>query len=403
MPRDPIRIAYLVSHPIQYQAPLLRLIAQRPELDLQVFFLHQASTEQYFDKGFGQPIQWDLPLVEGYRQEALPARLGGRWHTGLAQRLKDCRFDVLWTHGYSHPTNIRAIQAAHQRGIRVLLRGESTLLSGTSNPLLHAIKNRFLQWCFPRCAGFLSIGTMNRDYYRAHGIPEERLFDMPYAVDNAFFRQRVEEARPLRERYRASLELEPGRPVILYAGKLLPHKGPMDLLEAYIRLAPHPAKEPFPYLVFAGSGVERERLEKRANETGWLSIRFLGFQNQTELPKVFDLSDVFVLPSHFEPWGLIVNEVMNAAKPVIVSDAAGCAPDLVAAGDNGWLFRAGNVTSLTDALRSAFRHPERLQAMGECSFERISRWSFQEDIEGLLTAATRVVADASGTGVYART
>lgn len=390
MPRKPVRIAYLVSHPIQYQAPLLRLIAQRPELELKVFFLHQASSRQYFDKGFGQPIQWDLPLLEGYTHETLPASLRGYWHSGLKGRLKDGQFDVLWTHGYSHPTNTRAIQAAHRLGIQVLLRGESTLLSGTSNPVLRAVKNRFLEWCLPRCAGFLSIGTMNREYYRAHGVPDTRLFDMPYAVDNDFFRRRAVEARPQRDVYRASLELEPGRPVILFAGKLLPHKGPMDLLEAYIRLAPKPTEEPFPYLVFAGSGVERDRLEKRANETGWRSIRFLGFQNQTELPRVFDLSDLFVLPSHFEPWGLIVNEVMNAAKPIIVSDAAGCAPDLVAPDENGWLFRAGNVTSLNDALRSAFRHPERLREMGESSLRRISRWGFQEDMDGLVEAAVSV-------------
>jgi glycosyltransferase involved in cell wall biosynthesis len=128
----------------------------------------------------------------------------------------------------------------------------------------------------------------------------------------------------------------------------------MDLLDAYSRLSPDAGTEPNPYLLFAGSGPQREQLERRAKRTGFNSIRFLGFQNQTQLPALFDLCDLFVLPSRREPWGLVVNEAMNAAKPVLVSNVAGCAPDLVS-DDNGWVFRAGDTDSLRRCCRRRLR------------------------------------------------
>jgi len=381
-----IRMAYVVSHPIQYQAPLLRFLYQQAWLDLQVLFLHRSTAGEYYDSGFHRRISWDVPLLDGYAHEALAeARLGrGFWHSELAARLIPENFEIVWIHGYSHPTLLRAVHLAHRRGIKVLLRGESSSLIRSSNPIRRLARKHLLQWGLPRCSAFLCIGRVNRDFYLRNGISEERLFDMPYAVDNAFFQQRAAEAGRHREAFRSSLSLDPGRPVILYAGKLQEHKGPMDLLQAYMHFSAKRKREVQPYLLFAGDGPERSKLERAAANCE--RIRFLGFQNQTELPALFDLCDLFVLPSRKEPWGLVVNEVMNAAKPVVVSDVTGCAPDLVS-DDNGWLFRAGDVISLSDALSRAFQNPQQLACMGQRSLLRVNRYSFQEDAAGLKRAA----------------
>jgi glycosyltransferase involved in cell wall biosynthesis len=243
----------------------------------------------------------------------------------------------------------------------------------------------FLKWCFPQCSAFLCIGKRNRQFYLEKGVTEEKLFEMPYAVDNDFFQARAAQARPNRHALRNSLGLEPDRPIILFAGKLQDHKGAMDLLEAYIRMSPDARTDPNPYLLFVGSGPQQEKLQLRAESTGFNSIRFLGFQNQTQLPALFDLCDLFVLPSRREPWGLVVNEAMNAAKPVVVSDVAGCAPDLVS-DENGWTFRAGDVTSLHKVMSTALADVKRLEAMGKRSLDRISRYTYQKDVEGLMTA-----------------
>jgi glycosyltransferase involved in cell wall biosynthesis len=188
--------------------------------------------------------------------------------------------------------------------------------------------------------------------------------------------------------------LEKGRPVILYASKMTARKRTADLLEAYVRLSPDGKTEPRPYLLFVGDGETREALERRASRLGWSSIKFLGFQNQTELPRYYDLCDVFVLPSVREPWGLVVNEVMNAGRAVIVSDQVGCGQDLVEDGANGYVFEAQNVEDLHRVLRTVTADPERSRTMGQKSLEIIDKWSFEEDVVGLRKALSRVLGHA---------
>jgi glycosyltransferase involved in cell wall biosynthesis len=218
---------------------------------------------------------------------------------------------------------------------------------------------------------------------------------MPYAVDNGYFQQRSHDAAEKRQELQAELNLDPSRPVILFASKLQERKRCADLLEAYRRLAPAPGADPHPYLVIVGDGEQRARLEQAAQDTGFDSIRFCGFRNQSELPRFFDLCSVFVLPSRHEPWGLIVNEVMNAARPVIVSDEVGSQRDLITPGVEGEVFPAGDIAALTDALRRTLATPATAQQMGQRALERIRSWSFEEDVRGLrhaLAAVTKKIA-----------
>jgi glycosyltransferase involved in cell wall biosynthesis len=401
-----IRVAYLVSHPIQYQAPMLRYITRHaPEIDLTVLFLSDFSLRGYRDAGFGETIAWDVPLLSGYRSEVLPA-LGKKDNqspttalrpisTGLSQRLHPDHFDAIWMHGYAHPTHLRVMALARTRRIPVLLRAESQAESALrpKGKLASRAKESALRLLMGQADGFLTIGTRNRDYYRSYGVPEDRLFSMPYAVDNAFFQNRAAAAAPQRATLRTSLGLEPGRPIILFASKFIPRKRAGDLLEAYCRLSPD-GSEPSPYLLFVGEGEQREELQARAKQTGWNSIRFLGFRNQTELPALFDLCDVFVLVSEKEPWGLIVNEVMNAGRAVIVSDGVSAADDLVREGENGFVISVGDIDSLTDRLRRVTGEPGLAARMGAKARERIETWGFREDLEGLQAALKHVLRSA---------
>ena len=123
----------------------------------------------------------------------------------------------------------------------------------------------------------------------------------------------------------------------------------------------------------------------------WNSIKFLGFKNQTELPGYYDLCDVLVLPSVFEPWGLVINEVMNAGRAVVVSDQVGCGPDLVRPGENGLIFPAGDIAGLRQALLDLTGDPRKCRAMGRKSLEIINRWGFEEDVAGLKQALAYVM------------
>jgi glycosyltransferase involved in cell wall biosynthesis len=400
--RDRVRLAYLVSHPIQYQAPLLRRIAQDPQIDLTVFYGSDFSVKGYKDEGFGGiGVKWDIPLLEGYHHEFLPALRDNATVTpttpmnyGIARRLRGYRgapaFDALWVHGYASVNSFHAMTAAKALGIPVLMRSDSWLGDRDRSVAKLAAKRLFFHTLSHMIDGVLTIGTLNSDYWRYYLGKDFPLFLAPYAVDNEYFQQRCAEAALRREDLRRELDLSPGRPVILFASKLQTRKRAEDLVEAYKRLSPAPGREPHPYLVFVGDGEQRETLERAAQQTGFKSIRFCGFRNQSELPRFFDLATVFVLPSRHEPWGLIVNEVMNAGRAVIVSDEVGCQPDLITDGVEGAVFHAGDVEGLADALRRTLATPDIAAEMGRRGLERINHWSFAENLHGLRQALAAV-------------
>ncbi|MBP0130981.1 MAG: glycosyltransferase family 4 protein [Nitrospira sp.] len=392
------RLAYLVTHPIQYQAPLLRMIAGQPDISLATFFCTDFSLKAYIDAGFGKSIAWDVPLTDGYAHEFLPV-WGTKdslsfirpWIYGLKKRLVDGNFDVLWVHGWGQLSHIIAVLAAHRLGIKVLLRGEAGLHLPRHGFFKQWLKDQFLYWLFKRVDGFLAIGRLNRDFYLRYDVLPERVFMMPYAVDNAFFQEQAHRAEAGRAALRSELRLKPGRPIFLFASKMIDRKRAEDLLDAFISLFQGEQEEPNAYLLFVGDGARRVALEQRAARLGWDAIRFLGFKNQTELSAYYDLCDAFVLPSVEEPWGLVVNEVMNAGRAVIVSDEVGCHLDLVKDGVNGYVFRAGDVVSLRTALSKVVHDLPRCRMMGRESREIINAFSFQEDIAGLRQAINSVM------------
>jgi glycosyltransferase involved in cell wall biosynthesis len=283
--------------------------------------------------------------------------------------------------------------AAKSLGVPVLLRAESWLRDRARSNQRLVTKRLFFKMVEEMVAAVLPIGTLNREYWRYYFGDDVPFFTMPYAVDNTYFQQKSVEAQATREEFRAELNIEEGRPVILFASKLQRRKHCGDLLEAYRRFVQSkPAQVKAPYLLVVGDGEERATLEEQARSYGLEGVRFCGFRNQSELPRFFDLSSVFVLPSRHEPWGLIVNEVMNARRPVIVTDDVGCAPDLITDGVEGFVYPVGDVDALTERLRRMFATPETAVQMGERAFERISRWSFEEDIRGL----RRAIAEVTG-------
>jgi glycosyltransferase involved in cell wall biosynthesis len=398
-----VKVAYLVSHPIQYQAPLLRRIAQEPDIELTVFFGSNFSVQEYIDKGFGVDVKWDVPLLDGYRYEFLPAiwdkrRTGptSQLNYGIFSRLRGSTerdgFDVLWVHGYSTLNTLQGMLIAKALGIPVLLRAESRLGRKQNGALKQLAKRLFFSGLKQLVEGVLPIGSLNAAYWR-HTLGEDLpQFMMPYAVDNEYFQSRSREAGLRRGDLQQEFGLDASRPVILFASKLQKRKRCEDLVRAYVSLCSEVENSPIPYLLIVGDGEERAALERLVSQSGVSGVRFCGFRNQSELPGFFSLAAVFVLPSQDEPWGLIVNEVMNSGRAVILSDDVGCQPDLVTDGVEGGVFPVGDVNALTEALRRVLERPETAATMGRHGLKRISEWSYEEDIAGLrrgIAAVTR--------------
>ena len=330
-PGRKLRLAYFVTHPIQYQAPLLRRVAQEVDIDLKVFFSSDISVRGHVDPGFGMKVKWDVPLLAGYQHEFLPRLRDSDRLTfsrplnwGIYKRLRDGQYDAVWVHGYATANALQAILAARWLGIPVLMRAESTLFDRPRSRQKTITKALFFRVLRTSISAVLSIGDANSTYWRHYLGEAVPIFPFYYSVDNDFFQQRCREASVSREDFRRELGLEPGRGVILYASKLQTRKRCGDLLKAFLKLSAEQTIQPPPYLLIVGDGEERAALQEQAMTARPGDVRFLGFQNQTALPRFYDLCDVFVLASIDEPWGLVVNEVMNAGKAVIVSDEVGC-------------------------------------------------------------------------------
>ena len=399
------RLAYFVSHPIQYQAPLLRRIAREADIDLHVFFFSDHTSRAFVDEGFGVKVEWDVPLLEGYHYEFLPrvaARdVGPGAELGFARPLnrkifetiQQGAFDAVWVHGYSTANSLRVILSASMLDVPVLLRAESTLHDRERSPGKLLAKTAFFQVLRRHVDGVLAIGHANEQYWRRYLGDDMPVYRVPYAVDNAFFEHRARDASSRIEALRQELGLESGRPVILFASKLQTRKHCADLVEAWKRLANEPGR---PYLLIIGDGEERAALQ--AEIDGHEGALLLGFKNQTELPGYFALCDVFVLPSVHEPWGLVVNEAMNAARAVIVSDDVGCQADLIEDGVNGRVFPARDVDALTEALRDVLGTSGRAHEMGQAGLRRIQRHGFDQDVVGLRQALADTVPGFATTG-----
>lgn len=368
----PVRLLYIVSHPIQYQAPLLRLIAAEDGIDLRVLFENTGSTGRHYDPGFGREIEWDVDLCSGYDNAALD-------DGNLEAEIGNC--DVLWVHGWQTGSLRSAIAIADSMGKPVLMRGENWAGAMPDGPGLRGIAKRlYLRKIFRHCRGFLCIGSMNRQYYSDHGIGDDRLFDMPYAIDNRTFAEKAGQVDIAG--LRRTLSLPEGRRVILYAGKLSARKHPDVLLEAWQSAAWDGDR---PVLLFVGDGELSDSLRRQAD--GDDDVIFAGFRNQGELPGIYALADVFVLAASAEAWGLAINEAMACGTAVIASDQCGAAHDLVD-NSNGRVVPAGDSEALARVL------PEVLSRSGELgrdARERIGGWGFDEDLSGLRQALEAVL------------
>jgi len=392
--RGSFSVAVLNSHPIQYFAPLYRRLAAEPDIELTVYFGSRAGLDTYRDQGFGgETFAWDVPLVDGYDHLFVPnlrrkREPDGFWslvNAGIVGELRQQQFDAVWIHGHAYAYYLLGVLGAKLAGSALFMRCETHM--GLDRSLTRRTARRIVMPAFYRLFdACLAIGTRNAAFYGQMGVPEKKIFLVPYAVDNRRFGEGADLSARERVRVRRSLGLpdEPDVPVILFLSKLMSRKRPMDLVEAYARLRRE--SDPSAALAFVGEGSERRRLEGFVERHGVPDVHFLGFRNQSELPKVYGASDIFVLPSEDEPWGLVVNEAMCAGLPVIVTDEVGAAPDLVHEGENGYRFPVGDIDQLAAYLHWLVTDVDIRSRMGERSTQIVQQWDYDACVNGLRRA-----------------
>jgi glycosyltransferase involved in cell wall biosynthesis len=371
---SPVRVLVVATHPVQYAVPLYRQLAADPRIDLSVAFLSMSSIEGAVDPDFGMRVRWDVPMLEGYRWTALRDlairndvhRFLGLIAPGLWRTVRTGSFDVVVLTGYRSISFWIGWAAARLSRARIAwVTDATTLRSRDGRDRTLRVKALVVPWIYRRGDAVVVQSTRGERFLTSIGVDRRRIHLVPYVVDNdAFSAGALEvDVAAVREAWGIPRDAF----VALFVGKLAPWKRPEDLLRAA-------AASPDVWVVVAGAGEVRPRLEALAVELGIRErVRFLGFRNQSELPAVYRGADVLVLPSAFEPFGLVVNEAFACGIPAVVSDACGCADDLVIDGETGATYPAGDVAALAETLR-ALADPTRRRSMGERAHARIEAW-----------------------------
>ncbi len=388
-------LAVIETHPIQYHAPVYRMLATRFGVPVTAIYGSDCSVAGYRDPGFGATFAWDTDLLGGYTSVFLSrvARGGARSPAevsprGLRRALREARPDAALLVGYSPRFHRVAFLRAWEAGLPILFRGETTD-HGARSRAKAWVRDHGLRWLYRRCARLLYVGQRSYAHFRRLGCRGDTLVFSPYCVDASTFEWNDLARARLRDPVRRALDLAHDRVLILFSGKLSPRKGPQLILRAMHGL---PAEVRGRVTVaYLGDGELRAALEREAQEAGLAPVRFLGFQNQRQLSPYYHGADLLVLPSlHSEPWGLVVNEALHHGVPCVVSDAVGCEPDLVDDGVTGAVFQSGSARSLAAALLRALPMIDRADVRARCR-EQVEGYTIERAAEGIAKAYEAVI------------
>ena len=380
-----MRLAVIASHPVQYYTPLFRELATR--VDLTVFYCHRDSPADQARAGFGEAFAWDVNLLSGYKAVFLDnvarnpglGRFSGVDCPAVSDVLRAGRFDSVLIMGWYLKAFMQALIAARRIGLPAMVRGDSHLQTPRSKAKL-VMKEVFYPLFLRQYAAALVVGTRNREYWRHYRYPEDRLFSSPHCVDTLWFASHATDAA------RADLRQEIGvchdEKLVLFAGKLIELKRPLDCVDALARLQDSGLKVA---MLIAGSGDLETAIRNRASEC-CVDVHFMGFQNQSAMPRAYAAADVLVLPSERETWGLVCNEALACGRPIVVSDAVGCAPDLANDGRVGQVYPLGDCVALAARLDAVFNSPPSQDEIASIS----SRFSLAEAAAGIVEAMTLI-------------
>jgi glycosyltransferase involved in cell wall biosynthesis len=393
----PRRLAILISHPVQYFSPLFQRLAQQREIDLTVLYCSLQGAKKMKDPGFGISFSWDIPLLEGYRYKELrnfwPGQLTGFFsctNPGVIAELRKGDYDAVIVFGWGSLTAWLAFAGAKFAGIPWMLYGDTNVLQeNRKNGLKALLRRALLTGLFGRTAAFLASGSFNRAFYESMGARAERCFAAPMGIDNESFMEAARAAQARRQEIRREYGIPPGLILMLFSGKLAPHKRPQDLLGVLEIL-----HADFPRLggMFVGDGVLRKILQEDAARRKIANVFFLGFKNQTELPQIYSCADCLVLTSSTDTRSVVVNEAMACGLPVIVSDRTGMwgPGDVVRHGENGFVYPCGDMGALALAVRKLATDPDLRRRMGNRSREIIQDFGQEKCVEGIVRAVNFV-------------
>lgn len=379
------RLAIISTHPIQYNAPLFQLLSERKNIAVKVFYTWGQSKEAVYDARFGSVRSWDIPLLNGYEHAFVhntskhpdSNHFRGIINPGFIKQLRQENFDAILVYRWSVWSHLRIMQAFGGK-TKLFFRGDSQW-NGSESRLLSVLKKWTLRFVYRNVDTAFVVGEANRNYFLRCGLSPSKLLLAPHAVDNVRFQKEAAAFEMKAGEARERLQIPPAAIVFLYAGKFYEVKQLPVLIHAFQQLKGDQYR-----LLLYGSGEQESQLQEMAGSDQ--RILFQPFKNQSDMPWVYRVGDVFVLPSAHETWGLGVNEAMACGRPAIVSNTCGCASELIVQGKTGFVFQAGHADALLQKMQQ-FRTKEDVVQKREYVQRHIAAFSL-EKIAAVIEDAT---------------
>jgi glycosyltransferase involved in cell wall biosynthesis len=384
-------LAILEAHPVQYHAPVYRALQTEFGIPVTAIYGSDVGAAAYHDAEFGLSLSWDTDLLTGYdaRFLARGTRTGhgspdNACARGAGRLLRKLKPEAVMLVGYGSRFDREALVEAWPKGVPLLFRAESTDHAIEHTGMRSWARDTALRILYRRFARVLYIGQRSLRHYRRLGVPDGKLISAPYCVDTTPFACSEAARRAMRGPARAELGLSNPDLMLLFAGKISERKGPDVLLQA-VKELPEELRSRM-CVCFLGDGQLKGRMEELAVTAPAVRTRFLGFQNQTRLSRYYHAADLLVLPSRWgETWGLVVNEALHHGVPCVVSDAVGCAPDLIRTGVTGRMFETGSDSSLARALSESIALVRNAHVRDRCR-QQVSLYTVREAARGIARA-----------------
>jgi len=368
-----VKIALVISHPVQHFCPMYASWASIEGIDLKVFFGSNLGAVKYIDPNFKKEVQWSNLYLDEFNHEFLNGdktlqstpELDAE---NLDQKLEEFAPDLLIHYGYFHKLAKRARAWAIKNKVKIAYISDAE--HRQKRPLWKEIlKYPYLYNFFKKENYFFSVGDANEKYYSFYGVPKSKLKRMRFAIDIRGYDKAFEQKEILRNDFRTQHNIAFEDIVISVVGKLVDWKSQDDLIRLMLQLEQSYTAKKI-HLLIAGSGPMEEQWKALASNIQNNQVHFLGFVNPTDLPAIYAATDVYVHPALIEPHSLSISEAIYMGCPVIVANTSGSwgNDDDVQIGKNGYVYKHGNLNELQQQL---------IKIIEENKFESFGKYSIE--------------------------
>lgn len=343
----PLRVVVLSIVPSPYQRDLFAAWAAQPEVSLQVYYCEAGSPDSPWAERELRSFERVLP--------GFYLSWGGSRFL-INRQLPDLQgVDLLVLNGYMTLAAQRLLRRFAGK-MPVLFWAEKMV--GASAGLKGKIQ-RWLAAPLRKLSGIVAIGQRaQRDYQKRY--PEMPVYNLPYYCDLQAFEKTAPEIRPR-------------QPVTLFfCGQMIARKGVDVLLQAFSRAVDEGLDA---RLLLVGRKAEIDEMLADCSQSARERVEYAGFQQPEDLPQFFAQADVFILPSRYDGWGVVVNQALGAGVGIICSDQVGAGEDLVEEGVNGFIFESGDVESLKACILKLAGDTTLLRAAAQRSAALAKDWS----------------------------